>query len=119
MAQTLLKSFAFIPLGFCATLFWRTTGARQLGPTQTDIDFAINISPLFRAAKFLHEGFKSIAVFGRVLEPREEVKRLGQFPTVMKSSGDAWQVLNAHRDMMRLLLEDGSPFVLSKRPPSI
>ena len=55
---------------------------------------------------------KGIGVFGGVLEPSQEVEWLSKFSAVMQPSRYGRQVLHTNPNVPRLLLEDGSAFIL-------
>ena len=51
-------------------------------------------------------------VFGGVLEPSQEVEWLSKFSAVMQTSRYGRQVFHTYSNVPRLLLEDGSAFIL-------
>src|SRR6516165_1560090 len=55
---------------------------------------------------------KGIGVFGGVLEPSQEVEWLSKFSAVMQPSRYGRQVFHTNCNVPRLLLEDGSAFIL-------
>src|SRR5262249_17958809 len=59
------------------------------------------------------------SVLWSVLEPREEIEWFTQVTTVMQTPRDGRQVLETDADMPRLVLEDGTSFVLRQRPPRV
>src|SRR5215469_14128558 len=55
---------------------------------------------------------EGIGVFGGVLEPSQEVEWLSKFSAVMQTSRYGRQVFHTNSNVVRLLLEDGSAFIL-------
>ena len=51
-------------------------------------------------------------MFGGVLEPSQEVEWLSKFSAVMQTSRYGRQVFHTNSNVVRLLLEDGSAFIL-------
>src|SRR5262249_51396778 len=76
------------------------------------------VPPLRRAAQSADHLLKGIGVFGRVLEPSQEVEGLSKFSAVMQTSRYGRQVFHTNSNVPRLLLEDGSAFILRQVPPS-
>ena len=81
-------------------------------PARTDIYFPLYVPPLRRAAQSADHLLKGIGVFGGVLEPSQEVEWLSKFSAVMQTSRYGRQVFHTNSNVPRLLLEDGSAFIL-------
>ena len=79
---------------------------------RADIYFPLYVPPLHRAAQSVDHLLKGIGVFGRVLEPSQEVEWLSKFSAVMQASRYGRQVFHTNSNVPRLLLEDGSAFIL-------
>src|SRR5262249_33117587 len=79
---------------------------------RADIYFPLYVAPLRRAAQSTDQLLKGIGVFGGVLEPGQEVERLSKFSAVMQTSRYGWQVFHTNSNMPRLLLKNGSAFIL-------
>ena len=77
-----------------------------------DIYFPLYVPPLRRAAQSADQLLKGIGVFGSVLEPSQEVEWLSKFSAVMQTSRYRRQVFHTNSNVPRLLLEDGSTFIL-------
>src|SRR5215467_9934769 len=79
---------------------------------RADIYFPLYVPPLRRAAQSADHLLKGIGVFGGVLEPSQEVEWLSKFSAVMQTSRYRRQVFHTNSNVPRLLLEDGSAFIL-------
>src|SRR5215469_6189505 len=79
---------------------------------RADIYFPLDVPPLRRAAQSADHLLKGIGVFGGVLEPSQEVEWLSKFSAVMQTSRYGRQVFHTNSNVPRLLLEDGSAFIL-------
>jgi hypothetical protein len=81
---------------------------------RADIYFPLYVPPLRRAAQSADQILKGIssACSGGVLEPSQEVEWLSKFSTVMQTSRHGGQVFHTNCYVPRLLLEDGSAFIL-------
>jgi len=79
---------------------------------QADVYFSLYVPPLRRATQSAHHLLKGIGVFGGVLEPCQEVEWLSKFAAVMQAPSYGWQVFHTNSNVPRLLLEDGSAFIL-------
>ena len=79
---------------------------------RADIYFPLYVPPLRRAAQSADHLLKGIGVFGGVLEPSQEVEWLSKFSAVMQTSRYGRQVFHTNSNVPRLLLEDGSAFIL-------
>jgi len=77
----------------------RTTLNDKL-PRQPDVNLPFNVIPLSRRAQPQDESLKRGRVGGRVLEPSQEVKGLAKVATMVQTSGDPREVLEADRDMV-------------------
>jgi hypothetical protein len=78
---------------------------------RADIYFPLYVPPLRRAAQSADDLLKGIGVFGGV-KPSQEVEWLSKFSTVMQTSRYGRQVFHTNSNVPRLLLEDGSTFIL-------
>jgi hypothetical protein len=85
---------------------------------QANIDFALDIAPFLACTKSIDQMLERVGVFGRIFKPSEEIERLSQFTTMVKTSGDCGQIFETNRDVMRLFLENCTPLILRERPPS-
>src|SRR6516162_9658429 len=79
---------------------------------RADIYFPLYVPPLRRVAQSANHLLKGIGVFRRVLEPSQEVEWLSKFSAVMQTSRYGRQVFHTNSNVPRLLLEDGSAFIL-------
>ena len=79
---------------------------------RADIYFPLYVPPLRRAAQSADQLLEGIGVFGGVLEPSQEVEWLSKFSAVMQTSRYGRQVFHTNSNVPRLLLEDGSAFIL-------
>src|SRR6516165_1874778 len=79
---------------------------------RADIYFPLYVPPLRRAAQSADHLLKGFGVFGGVLEPSQEVEWLSKFSAVMQTSRYGRQVFHTNSNVPRLLLEDGSAFIL-------
>jgi hypothetical protein len=77
-----------------------------------DIYFPLYVPPLRRATQSPHHLLKGIGVLRGVLEPSQEVEWLSKFAAVMQAPRYGRQVFHANSNVPRLLLEDGSAFIL-------
>src|SRR5947209_13243835 len=84
---------------------------------QPDVDLRFNVIPLSRRAQPQDKLLKGGRVGGRVLEPREEVEGLAEVAAMVETSGDCGEVLKADSDMVRVLFENRSSYVLRQLPP--
>jgi hypothetical protein len=80
--------------------------------SNANIYLPLHIPPLRRAAQSADHLLKGIGVFGGILEPGQEVEWLSKFSAVMQASRYCWQVFHPNSNVPRLLLEDGSAFIL-------
>src|SRR5215472_3917972 len=87
-------------------------GKADIGWRCRDVCFPLYIPPLGRAAQSADQLLKGIGVFGGVLEPSQEVEGLSKFSAVMQTSRYGRQVFHTNSNVPRLLLEDGSAFIL-------
>src|SRR6266581_1463591 len=104
----------------------KVTGSNPVEPTrlpvrnltgQPDVDFAFDVVPFSRSAQPCYELLERGRVGGRVLEPCQEVKGLPKVATMVETSGDCGEVLEADRDVVRVLFENRPSFVLGQLPP--
>src|SRR5438128_9777321 len=95
----------------------RKHNAEPCLPSESDVDFALDIVPFSRFPEARYELVERGRVGGRVLEPRQEVEGLAKVATMIETSGDCREVLEADCDMMRVLFENRSSFVLGQLPP--
>src|SRR6516162_8909821 len=79
---------------------------------RADIYFPLYVPPLRRAAQSADHLLKGIGVFGGVLELSQEVEWLSKFSAVMQTPCYGRQVFHTNSNVPRLLLEDGSAFIL-------
>ena len=79
---------------------------------RADIYFPLYLPPLRRAAQSADQLLKGIGVFGGVLEPSQKVEWVPKFSAVMQTSRYGRQVFHTNSNVVRLLLEDGSAFIL-------
>ena len=93
----------------CLGLFGRKVRSLSAG---ADIYFPLYVAPLRRAAQSADQLLEGIGVFGGVLEPGQEVEWLSKFSAVMQTSRYGRQVFHTNSNVPRLLLEDGSAFIL-------
>ena len=85
---------------------------------QANIDFALDVAPFLARTKSIDESLEMVRVFRRIFKPSEEIERLGQFTTMVKTSGDCGQIFETNRNVTRLFFENGAPLILRQRPPS-
>ena len=86
-------------------------------PGEPDVDFAFDVVPFSHFAQPHYELLERSRVGGHVLEPSQEVKGLAKIAAMVETSGDIREVLEADRDMVRVLFENSSSFVLRQLPP--
>ena len=85
---------------------------------QANIDLALNIAPFLACTKSIDQSLEIVRVFGRIFKPSEEIERLSQFTTMVKTTGDCGQIFETNRNVMRLFFENCAPLILCERPPS-
>ena len=85
---------------------------------ETNIDFALDIAPFLACTKSIDQSLEIVRVFGRIFKPSEEIERLSQFTTMVKTTGDCGQIFETNRNVMRLFFENCAPLILRERPPS-
>lgn len=83
-----------------------------MSTAEADVDFPVDKEPLAGRAKSLDQFFESTLMLGRILEPGQEIEDLAEVAAMVKAASNGGQIGEAHRDVLRLLLDDGSPFVL-------
>lgn len=88
-------------------------------PAQADVDFPINIAPLFGLPQEPEQLFKPIGMIRGELEPCQEIKWFAELATVMEPTRDGWQVLQTQLDMVRAFLNDLPALVLTQFPPGV
>src|SRR5262244_2130356 len=86
--------------------FWTQSGHSCLGAIRK------GSLPVIGSRGYLLPALKGIGVFGGVLEPSQEVEWLSKFSAVMQTSRYGRQVFHTNSNVPRLLLEDGSAFIL-------
>lgn len=80
-------------------------------PDQPDIHLPLDVAPFLGLAQAAQQSIEVGFMLRRVFEPGQEIERFGQFPAVMQTTRNRWQIFQADRDMTGLLLDDRTPFV--------
>jgi len=96
----------------------RSRAASTIDPAQPDVDLAVDISPLRLGAQPADKLLETAGMFRGIFEPGQKIERFAQFPTVVRTPGDFRKVLQPHRDMARVRLDDRAALVLGQCPPS-
>src|SRR5712691_8476390 len=106
-------------MAWTASRFGWARGQALAWAGKPDVDLARDVAPLVGLAKASHQFLEAGAVLGGVLEPGQEVEGLAELAAVMQAARHRGQVLKAHGDVARSLLEDLPPIVLGEVPPRI
>ena len=60
-------------------------GTLSVVATQSNINFALDITPFFARPQTIHQPLKLLGVLGGILEPGKKIERLGQFAAVVQT----------------------------------
>src|SRR5207248_5359243 len=84
---------------------------------QPDLDLALDVGPFLGGSQASQEFVEGACVGRSELEPGEKVELFLTVPPVGQAPGDGREIVEADGDVVRPVLEDRPPLVLSEVPP--